>query len=451
MFVNRLTVFTALLAASPALYAFDLLDAWQAARQHDPQLAAVEATRQADATLARQGRALRLPTVGLSAGAGTASQEQDTQGARFTMPGMQSDQVDFESRVRNGTATRWGVELRQPLYDREKSASASQLEARARAGAARATADEQGVMLDVAQRYFEVLRLDAALASARAQDEAVAEALGLAQARYDVGDAPVTDLEEARARRDLIAAELLALQQARELAGARLADVTGGLAGRPAAISRDPGPAGLPLAPLAELQARARQHSPLLAAGSAARDAAAEEVGKYRAWASPKLELVARAGEDRLRGSGSAAQYGRQQYAGVELTIPLFTGGWRSARLDEALARREAADAGLRSQALSVDDQVRQAWQGVSVGHARLAALAAARQSVERQLAATRAGIEEGARTTLDLLNAQQARAGIVREQAALRHDTLLDWLRLQAATGDLDPAALARVNALLN
>ena len=225
----------------------------------------------------------------------------------------------------------------------------------------------------------------------------------------------------------------------------------GGLAGRPAAISRDPGPAGLPLAPLAELQARARQHSPLLAAGSAARDAAAEEVGKYRAWASPKLELVARAGEDRLRGSGSAAQYGRQQYAGVELTIPLFTGGWRSARLDEALARREAADAGLRSQALSVDDQVRQAWQGVSVGHARLAALAAARQSVERQLAATRAGIEEGARTTLDLLNAQQARAGIVREQAALRHDTLLDWLRLQAATGDLDPAALARVNALLN
>ncbi|MCG9093441.1 TolC family protein, partial [Laribacter hongkongensis] len=107
--------------------------------------------------------------------------------------------------------------------------------------------------------------------------------------------------------------------------------------------------------------------------------------------------------------------------------------------------------AGLRSQALSVDDQVRQAWQGASVGHARLAALAAARQSVERQLAATRAGVEEGARTTLDLLNAQQARAGIVREQAALRHDTLLDWLRLQAATGDLDPAALARVNALLN
>ena len=52
MFVNRLTVLAALLAASPALYAFDLLDAWQAARQHDPQLAAVVASRQADAALA---------------------------------------------------------------------------------------------------------------------------------------------------------------------------------------------------------------------------------------------------------------------------------------------------------------------------------------------------------------------------------------------------------------
>ena len=34
MFVNRLTVFAALLAASPALYAFDLLDAWPAGPPH---------------------------------------------------------------------------------------------------------------------------------------------------------------------------------------------------------------------------------------------------------------------------------------------------------------------------------------------------------------------------------------------------------------------------------
>ena len=68
--------------------ATDLLQVWQAARQHDPQGAVLEAGRAAGAARREQAAALWRPNVGLSASAGWSSADSRMKGAQFSMPGM---------------------------------------------------------------------------------------------------------------------------------------------------------------------------------------------------------------------------------------------------------------------------------------------------------------------------------------------------------------------------
>ncbi|WP_174874654.1 TolC family protein [Vogesella oryzae] len=436
------------LALMPAAQALDLQQAWQAARGHDPQLAASEANGRADATLPAQGRAMLRPKLGLVAGGGWGSMDQLTRGARFVTPGMSSDQVEFESKVSGGTRQWWGLEARQMLYDASASATAGQLAAQGQAGAANLVAARQQAMLQLAARYFDVLAADAQLAALAQQQRATREALDATQARYQAGDAPITDLEEARARLALLDADTLALQQQHQLAVQRLSDLTGL---PPATLQDLPAGGTLPLpalAPLTDWQQQARQRNPQLQASQAGRDAARLEAGKHSAGGSPKLELVARAGDERWRDS-DASQRSRQQFVGVELTIPLYTGGYRDAKYSEALARQDAAEAGVNAAALAVNDAVHNAWLGVSQGQSRLAALQLAEQAARRQLDATRMGREEGARTTLDLLNAEQGVAEVVKQRALLRYQTLYQWLALHAAAGTLDDSVIANLKPL--
>lgn len=445
---RRLLVSLIALALAPSAQALDLMQAWQAARGHDPQLAASEATGRADSTLAAQGRSMLLPKLGLVAGGGWGSMDQLTQGARFVTPGMSSNQVEFESKVSGGTRQWWGLEARQPLYDATASANAGQLVAQGAAGAANLVAARQQAMLQLAARYFDVLSVNAQLAALGQQQRATREALNATEARYQAGDAPITDLEEARARLALLDADTLALQQQRQLAAQRLIDVTGL---PPTPLNDLPAGNTLPLPVLAALtdwQQQARSRNPQLQASQAGRDAARLEASKHSASGSPKLELVARAGDERWR-NGDASQRGKQQFIGVELNIPLYSGGYRDARYSEALARQEAAEAGVSAAELAVNDAVHSAWLGVTQGQARLVALQQAEQAARRQLDATRMGREEGARTTLDLLNAEQGVAEVVKQRALLRYQTLYQWLALHAAAGTLDDSVLANLNPL--
>ena len=132
---------------------------------------------------------------------------------------------------------------------------------------------------------------------------------------------------------------------------------------------------------------------------------------------------------------------------GVQISVPLFTGGYRSAKQDEALRLADkAATEADRSRQLTAQ-QVRSAWLGLSVGGGRVHALADGVKASEARRDATHLGHQVGQRTTLDLLNAENdtatARLALVQARAGL----LMDRLRLAALVGRLDDAMLRAVN----
>ena len=75
---------------------------------------------------------------------------------------------------------------------------------------------------------------------------------------------------------------------------------------------------------------------------------AIEESAKYSARASTNVDLVAQVGQDRLTGSGDfgpASVNSNTSTIGIQVSVPLYTGGLRSARRDEALHLADKAHA----------------------------------------------------------------------------------------------------------
>lgn len=437
--------------ATPAT---DLLQVWQAARQHDPQGAVSEADRAAGATRREQAAALWRPNLGLSASAGWANGLSQMNGAQFAMPGSAPVRgASFGTSVQGGTATRWALNARQPLYSPERRAQAAQLQVAAQASEHAWQLNQQDWMLQTTQRYMDVVQAERRLALVLQQQQAVNQALTEAKDRFALGDAPVTDTHEAQARAQALAAEAIAARNALDMAQQVLADVTG----LPAQTLQLQAPVrvvtGPTTEPLATWLQRAEQHSPLLKLQQAQVQSAQQEIDKYRASASPTLDLVAQASRERLGGSGdfgAASNTQSQQMVGLMLNLPLYTGGWRSAKLQEAVHLHDKARAELERSRQQVAQMTRAAWQAVQTGQARLAALDAARTASQARLDATRLGRQVGDRTTLDLLNAQTDASAAELAWLQGQIDTLMAQLRLHAMAGQLGESQLQAVNATL-
>jgi len=476
-----LSLALALACQSGTATAADLIDVWQAALQNDKTHAVSRAAQAAAQPRRDQAAALWRPSVGLSATVGVATVETDTRGAQFSAPGFnQSTGVGFSTSVSNGSSGRWAVTASLPLYNPQRRAQQQQLSLSADLADLEWQAAGQALMLRTAERYFDLALAEETLRVLRLQLDAVQRATTEAQDRFTLGSVPVTDTFEARARLAGVRAQMLAAESDVQLKRNLLADSTGlpasalvarlpasapassptsslgsAPASSPAAVPAAPpgingGTASRPLAPwLIDAQAG----NPTIRSQILAAEVARQEASKSSRRSSATVELVAQAGRDRLSGSGdfgSASNAGANHMIGIQLSLPLFTGGLRNAREEEAMRLVDKAAADLERTRQEVAQQVRAAWLGLSVGALRVQALAEGHSASVARRDATQLGLEVGQRTTLDLLNAENDAAFAQLSLAQSRVGLLLDQLRLAALTGQLDEAALRSVNGEL-
>ena len=390
----------ALACSTPAAWATDLLHVWQAAQQNDRELAVARAAQATAQPRRDQAAALWRPGVAFTATAGLATGESEMRGAQFSAPGLgTSSGVNFGTSVTGGTATRWALQASQPLYNPQRRAQQQQLGLQADMADLEWQAAQQALMLRTAQRYFDVAVAQEALGVLDLQLQAVQKAATEAQDRFDIGSAPVTDTYEARARLAALRAQRLAAQTDLDVKRRALAE-------------------------------------------------------KHRRSASATVDLVAQAGQERLHGSGdygSARNKNVNALVGVQLNVPLTTGGYRSAKEEEALRLLDKAQAQVQSTREQVAQQVHGAWLGLSLGAERVQALAEALSASEARRDATQTGHEVGHRTLLDRLNAENDTAAARLALAQARAGLLLDRLRLAQLAGRLDEDTLRATNQALS
>jgi outer membrane protein len=344
------------------------------------------------------------------------------------------------------------VSATYPLYTRSANPTIQQARKSQEATQADLAAAEQDLIIRVAQAYFDVLGAQDTLATTRGNKAAITEQLASAKRNFEVGTATITDTREAQARYDLAVAQEIGAENdltTKKIALDQLVGKTG-VSPRPLAV-----PVTLPGIVPADAQAWvdvADQVQPSVRKARLALDIAELDTTIAKAAETPTVNLVGSYGVDHSTGSLSTSVPGltRSGSIGVQLTLPLYTGGSAQNRVRETKVLEEKSRQDLEAARRGVALATRQAYYALQSGVAQVKALEAAEGSSKLALEATQLGYKVGVRVNLDVLNAQSQLYQTESDLAKARYNVILGDLRLRQASGQLKPDDVRAVNALL-
>jgi outer membrane protein len=439
-------------AAAHAQGKNDLLSIFQDALKYDSTYSAARFAWQAAQEKVPQARSRLLPQVS----AGYGYNYIDTN-SKFTPEGAPTTE-------RSSSYGSWGPSLNLTLalyrpqsWDDLNSAQLSITSADAVLAQAK-----QDLVLRVTQAYFDVLTAQDALLAIEASKKATSEQLAQARREFEVGTKTIVDTHEAQARYDQIAAQeqvaigdLIVKRNAlRQIVGRDVAEL---LPLREAPQLMPPQPTDIDA-----WTQRAVDSNPNVVSARAAAQIAEVTTARNRHGHYPTLDLVGKAEQGRS-GAPLSAQSptggtvsvpgdtrSRSASIGVQLTIPLYSGGLVQSQVRESLALEERARQDLESARRAAAQGARQAFTVTNYGLSQVRALESAEVSAKSQLDSTRVGYQVGVRINLDVLNAQTQLFNTQRDLKKARYDFLLNGMRLKSSAGMLSEDDVSGVNALL-
>ncbi|NBT30690.1 MAG: transporter [Rhodobacteraceae bacterium] len=350
--------------------------------------------RAADEDVA-QATASLMPIVGWSANISTAYGTQTTLGILVDYSSWSADlSLSAQMTLFDNGATQFAIEATKEtvLGTRESLLNV-----------------EQQVLLRAVQAYLNVRSTAEFVALRESNVRVLTQEYRAAQDRFDVGEVTRTDVSQAEA---FLAAARSLLSVAEGNQARAIEEYRAAIGRRPGTL--DPAPAANITQGVEAAKAYAAQNHP--AVRQVQHQVSAAEFGVRRAEAAQKPAVT-------LGGSLSVNDQGYDSGA-LQLSIsgPVYQGGRLPSIIRQVMARRDAARAGLHVAVAGVQQNVGNAYANLSVARA-------AAEAYRRQIAASQVvfdGVREeaklGARTTLDVLNAEQnlldARANLVSAQA---------------------------------
>ncbi len=416
----------------PPAHALDLLQAWQAAKAKDPQLATSRFQQEAN----NERVAIAKANLGTSitGNANIARQEVDTN---------RDPNRSFTSQI-------YGVNLTLPLYRKPALEALEQSRLLSTQSELALNSSEQDLILRVAQAYTDVLAAQDALRAAQTQRRAATEQLNVVKIGFEKGASARIDLQDAIARSDIAMAQEVAARNDLLIRQNALTILTGvsnfeihRLKPDVLVPTPDPRDSGAWIA-------QARRGNLQVQQAEVNVEVAKREVSKQSAASRPTLDLVGSVG----RSNNAAVNFiGIQQNTaqiGLQLNLPIYTGGAISARVREASALQNKAASELDGIRELADQNARQLFIKINSGKALVAALESAVQSSKTALDVTQLGFLSGARLNIDVLNALQQVFTTSRDLARARYDLLLDTLKLKQSVGNLKEEDIAGLNNLL-
>jgi outer membrane protein len=421
------------LALAPrAASAQSLLELYEAAHNYDASYLAARALAESAIYRVEQTRALNRASASLSGNVARV-ESNPTAGANFSSNGFGL-----------------GVNGRQPLFNRSNDATIAQAERTLESSLAELDTAEQDLMLRVSQAYFDVLGAQDTLQTTRANKAAISEQLASAKRNFEVGTATITDTREAQARFDLATAQEIAADN--DLVTKRIA--LDQLVGRSNVQPRQLAvPVALPATaaiPVDELVGRAAEEHPAVRRARVAFEVAQLETEKAKAQRLPTVDAVASVQSGRGTIAANVTGYNAVGSVGVQVNVPLYSGGSIQNRIRETLVLEDRSRNDLEAARRTVTQTTRQAYYTLQSSTAQVKALEAAEASSQLALEATQLGYRVGIRVNVDVLNAQSQLYQTRRDLARARYDLLLGTLRLRQASGRLVPSDILGIDALL-
>ncbi|MCF8469883.1 MAG: TolC family outer membrane protein [Parvibaculum sp.] len=412
------TALTGLLTFSPAS-AETLTDALAAAYQTNPTLQAQRAQLRATDEGVPQALAGWRPNL----------QAQGSYGAVSTDTTLNAG-VSARDNLRPVTGA---ITLSENVFAGGRTVNATdQAEATVQAGREALLSVEQATLLNAVRAYMNVIRDESVVELNRNNVEVLKRQLEATTDRFRVGELTRTDTAQSEARLSFSRTNLTAAEAQLTASRAFYERVVGQL---PGTLERPDALVGLP-ATEDEAREIAARNNPTLLAARYAEEASREAIAVAKGALLPSVDLQAQ------------YQYGRDPSSTIRdveessllgvLTIPLYQSGAEYSAVRQAKELHNQSRLQVMAALREVDEAVRNAWEGL---RASRSAITSTREQVNASsvaLEGVRQESEVGARTTLDVLDAEQESLNARVTLVSAERDLAVAEYGLLAATGQL-------------
>ena len=440
-----LAISSFVLMMSAPVYSLGILDAYSLALEKDPLFQAAIKEKEAGNENENIGRAGLLPKVSLN----YQNAPRNWQTQKYQSSDIFGNVSDVTKRQQYRSYA-GSVTLTQSIFDYEAYA-------KYKSGVAQSLmADEKyrGKYLDLAVRvisaYVGVAYAKDQIALAQAQKDAYKEQLALNDRLVSAGEGTITDVAETQARYSLAEAQLIEARDVLDAAQRELEVIIGIPLDqlddlqtlRKGKFQVSP----LPYTQFVDWEKVAMERNPQLAASRHGVDAARYDVERNRSGFMPQVQLYASHSENDSSSDNTVNQKYRTDSIGVQVTMPIYSGGGVAASTRQAAARYGQAKYELDAQVGDVINDLRKQFNLCISSQAKLLAYDFAVKSATTQVEATRKSVLAGQRVNVDVLNAEQQLYGAQRDLAEAKYPYIRAWISILSDSGTLNEKNISHV-----
>jgi len=435
----RLMIIAVLVAALP-VYAVpvDLSSAYKKAEEYDAQIRAAHADNLIYKQEIEKAKAQFRPNIRLSASRGRDATQRAYKG--------QYEPALFYNTIGNG------VSVKQSVLNLANIAEYKQAKAVVAKSDAELRKEEVSLIVRITEAYCNALYAEDNLNFSISHTNATLEQLHQAKSRFEKGFGTITEINEAQASYDMAFAEGVEVANLVEFNRRELENLIGvypdelcKLAPEKLALTR-PEPFSCESWVLQALSG-----NPLLIAARQELQIAKREIEIQRAVRYPTIDLVAGKNYSESENNYSIG-YSYDTYSvSIQLSMPMYTGGYTSASIRQAQAKWLKAVEQLSGQERGVESEVRKYYNSVISSIAQIHAYEQAVKSGEIAFTGTKKGFEVGQRTNVDVLEAERKLLSSRRDLAKSRYQYILNHLMLKQSAGTLDQSDIDEVNGWLD
>jgi outer membrane protein len=334
-----------------------------------------------------------------------------------------------------------GLTVNQILFNGFKTANAvRQSEAQVQSGREALRNVGQGVLLDSATAYVNVLSNQSLVEAQRANFAFLRETLASTRRRLDAGDVTPTDVFQAEARQSRGLADLNAAEVNLAISKATYAQVIGAPPGR--LVAPEPIDKLLPKGQEEAIAVSRREHPAILGASYDVDVAqSAIKIAESSLWPSVSVQ----AGASRSRQADTTLGTSGTDTAWLlgQANVPIYDGGMASSQT------RQAKEVAMQSRIVleqirnQINTAVVSAWSTYEGSRVALSAAEAEVRAGTSALAGVQKEAQAGQRTTLDVLNSEQDLVAARSRLIGAQRDRVVAAYTLLSAIGRLDVKTL--------
>lgn len=417
------------------VWALDLKEAFALAVLNDAKFRASQANAEVTREKLPQAKAQLLPAISFS-----ASRNQNNL--------TREKPTETQERYFSENQT---LSLRQPLFRKPQWVAVAQARAEVEGAEAVLSYDKLELLTRLTTAYAEALVAEDQLALVRSKKASMTAQMQAANMALVAGTGTRTDIDEAKARYDMVIAEELEAQQSLSYARESVELITGEKLGKLAALDGDQIPASaLAERNLDDWWSLAEGNNPELQYWKQSVEVTRLEVEKARAGHYPTLDAVAQVVHSAAENVTSPSSNYRNRVLGLQLSVPLFSGGAINSSIRQAHARLASTEASLESASRDLRLRLRKEFRGVTEGRLRILALEQAVRSAAQMVDSSRKSYTAGVRTLLDVFEAERVHQSSLHDLSQARYAYLVAWVQLHGLAGEAPEDAIAAVNSWL-